>query len=216
VRLKSYFIIMSSAPSDTVLSIYEWFRKVMASNGRFIRRPKCNDITKTYQYRSVSQFADKVLKMSLTKNEIESLVTEIIRYAKDKKLLGRGTAILNMSNIFVICYNRIEASSVSSDRLIESIKLASSFINGDLAIPESIGGYPKLIRLVNSGLVPIELVAVSKKCTLALQQTSSDRDCMPSDIDMLKTRIRLLSRHSNYEAMKEILGDDLLDTGVPK
>jgi hypothetical protein len=165
----------------------------------------------------VAKFVAKAEEIGLDKDQIQLLVREIIKYAKDKKLLHRGTAILNMSDIFSICCQRIEADIETADLFLESVREAAKGITNDLHMPVAAGGYPKLVQLMNSGQLPVELVAVSKTCIEALQRMSQDdRDLLPSNIDLLKIRIGVLIDKSRRSTLKEILGSDLLEAGVPQ
>lgn len=202
---------------DDVLFIYEWFRKVASSYGKRISEPQCSDISKTYPYRTVSKFVAKAKETGLDKEQMQALVKEIVKYAKDKKLLHRGTAILTMADIFSICCKRIEADLETSDLFFESVREAAKEISQDMHLPVSIGGYPKLIQLINSDQLPIELVAVSKTCVDAMQRISQeDRGILPSNIDLLRIRIGMLIDVGRRSVLKEILGNDLLETGVPR
>ena len=197
--------------------IYNWFKKAMKSVGSRSKDPKCADIKKTYQYRAVNQFVDKARGYSLNSDQMQALVKEIVRYSKDHNLLHRGTAVLNMSDIFSICSKRLEMSVEAIDTAVELIKLSAHVIEDDLHVAEQLGGYPKLVSLYNSDQLPIELLALSKKCIAALRRISSiDRQLLPSDVDLLKIRIKLLMDRDVKKKVKKILGNDLLEAGVPK
>jgi len=203
---------------DDVLFIYGWFKKAMSSVGRRTTDPKCGDIKKTYQYRAVSKFVDKARDYGLTRDQMQALVKEIILYAKDRKLLHRGSSILNMADIFSVCAKRLELSVEATDTAIELVKQAAQEIEKyqPLHLPENPGGYPRMIVAINNGSLPVELLSLSKKCAFALQRLhQKDRDLLPSEVELLKLRVKFLMDKSNRDRLKESLGDDLLDTGVP-
>jgi hypothetical protein len=201
---------------DDVLFMYDWFKKAMMSVGRKTSDPKCADIKKTYQYRSVNQFVDKARDYGLDIDQMQALVKEIIKYAKDRKLLHRGTAVLNMADIFSICSKRLEMGVEEIDMSINLIKSSMHLIEDDMHLPEHDGGYPKLISLRNSDLLPVELLAISRKCVSSLQKLGqADRQLLPSDTDLLKIRIRMLMDRNVRSELKAVLGDDLLESGVP-
>lgn len=201
---------------DDTLFIYEWFKKAMKSVGKPITDPKCSDIKKTYQYRAVSKFVNKALEYDMDRNQMQVLVKEIAKYAKSHKLLHRGTAILNMQNIFSICGDRLEMSIEATNATIELIRSSVHLIEDDMHVAEDIGSYPKLVNLFNSGELPIELLALSRRCVSAMYKISQcDRQILPSDVDLLKIRIKLLMDEDIRTQIEEILGDDLITTGVP-
>jgi hypothetical protein len=204
---------------DDVLAMYQWFKQSMLSVGRKVKDSRCSDHSKTYQYRAVSKFVDKAREFGLDKNQMQTLVKEIVSFAKDKKLLYRGTAILNMSDIFSICCKRLETSVESTESLINLIESAKATIEsgGSLHISERVGGYSRLYSLINSNAIPIEYLAISKQCAVALEHlTSDERSMLPSTTDLLRVRIRLLIDKNTRDQLITILGNDLLDTGVPE
>ena len=83
---------------EDVLFIYEWFVKTMAAVGWPISRPHCSDIQKTYQYRFIDRFVHKARQYGLDKTQMQVLVKEIVKYAKDHKILYRGAAIFSAKN----------------------------------------------------------------------------------------------------------------------
>jgi len=201
---------------DDVLFIYDWFKKAMASVGRKTKDPKCNDIRKTYQYRAVNKFVDKAREFDLDRDQMQALVKEIVRYAKDAKLLHRGTAVLNMSDIFSICSKRLEMNAEAVDTTVSIIRSSAHLISDDLHVAENFGGYPRIIALYNSGEMPVELIALSSKCAAALQRLNSiDRQLLPSDVDLLRIRVKLLMDKDVRSELRNVFGDDLVESGVP-
>ncbi len=204
--------------NDDVLSIYDWFKRTMATAGRKVKDPQCDNIANTYGYRAVSAFVDKARGFGLDVNQMQALVKEIVKYSKERRLLYRGTAILNMADVFSICCDRLETSLEATDSLIEIIESSIHLVgqNQPLHIPEKIGGYTKLACLINSGKLPVELLALSRRCVTALRRLPADeRTLFPSDVELLKTRIRLLMDKNSRSKLKAILKSDLLDSGVP-
>ena len=203
---------------DIVLSIYDWFKRIMATVGRKVVDPQCIDITKTYRYRTISKFVDKAREFDLDKNQMQALVKEIVIYSKEHKLLHRGTSILNMSDVFLICCNQLELSVEATDGLLNTVLVAFPMIgqNEPLHVPEKLGGFSRLVCLINSDRMPVEMLALSKQCRAALRRIPADeRALLPSDIDLLKIRVKLLMDKSNYNKLKTIFEGDLLDSGVP-
>jgi hypothetical protein len=201
---------------DLTLSIYEWFKKAISSTGYRMSTPRCSDIRKTYQYRAVQKFVKKALDIGLNKDQMQVFIKKIVEYAKNKRLIYRGTALLNMADIFNICYNGIASDVDKVERQIDSIQSSVHLIYQPLAESKELGGYSNLTCLIDSGELPTIMLAVSKRCALALRRIShSERMQFPSDQDLLKTRVKLLIDKNNYNRLKKILGEDLLDVGVP-
>jgi hypothetical protein len=203
---------------DDVLFIYNWFKKSMISVGRKMSDPRCTDIKKTYQYRTVSKFVDKARGCGLNRNQMQALIKEIVKYGRDHKILYRGTAILNMTDVFAACGKRIEMNVESADMVVESIRSSVAAIgqNEPLHKPENLGGYPRMISAIDSGILPVELLALSRRCITAVHKLNhTDRKLLPSDGELLKIRIRLLMDKSNRDKLKDTMGDDLVETGVP-
>jgi len=180
--------------------------------------PRCKDITKTYPYRAVDQFVSKSKEIGLDERQMQALVKEIVKYAKEKKLLSRGTALLNMVEVFKICCDRLELSIEATNDLVENIKVSARLLDGKpLHVSENIGGYSKILCLINGKQIPIELLAISKRCSKALQMIEQDeRSMLPSNEKLLQLRIKLLIDADHRAKLRAILCDDLLETGVPK
>ena len=204
---------------NDALFIYERFNEFVKFAGRKMSKPRCSDITKTYQYRAASKFADKAKAIGLSQEQMAELVLEIVKYAKKKKLLHKGITVLNMTDVFEIGCRQMETALEMTDAanvlIVESHKLIANINN--LAEPQSLGGYSKLTHLVNNGSLPNEMLAISKKCNSALHKLNNNERAMhPSDMELLKIRVGILLNRDRYDGLKETMGEDLLDSGVPK
>jgi len=203
---------------DAALFIYERFNELMKSVGRKISKARYSDITKTYQYRAASKFVDKSKEIGLDIEQMAELMSEIVKYAKKNRLLHKGITVLNMADVFEIGCRQMEATlemtKLAYASIIESHKLIANINN--LADQQSLGGYSKLTHLVNNGSLPSEMLAISKKCNEALQKLDDGERAMhPSDIDLLRIRIGILLNRDRYNGLKSVMGNDLMDSGVP-
>lgn len=207
---------MSTQVNDLTLYMYEWFIKIASSNGCKISYPRCSDITKTYQYRFVNKFVKEALKSDLDIDQMRLFVRKIVKYAKAKRLIHRGAAILNMSDIFDICYRELKEDINSADNYVKLISESKKHITNDLNKPNEFGGYSRLTCLVDSGDIPIITLAVSRRCMDALRKLDHcERSRLPSDAELFKLRVKMLINKSTYNEISNILGNDLLDVGVP-
>ena len=165
---------------NLTLSIYGWFKKVLLSVGYKMSTPRCSDIKKTYQFRAVQKFVKKAVDSGLDEKQIQMFVKKIVEYAKRKRLIHRGTALLNMSDIFTICYNGLANDVDKIERQIASIKESIHLVSQPLAESKELGGYSNLTRLIDSGDLPTIMLAVSRRCASALRQIShSERILFP-------------------------------------
>lgn len=202
----------------TVIAMYEWFIKSVASVGSRVSKPRCSDVRKTYQFRSVNKFVSDMNDAGIDTDQMQILIKEMVKYAKDKKILRRGISILNMPGVLKACLDRIKLKIESSDLLFNEIESASKLINGKpLHAPQELGGYSRLTCMINKQQIPIELVAISKLCMEAMQKMDRDeRQMHLPDTELLRIRVRLLINKCNHDKFKKILGNDLLTAGVPQ
>jgi hypothetical protein len=122
-----------------------------------------------------------------------------------------------MADIFAICCDRLEETISTTESVLDRIESTAHLLDEcTLHVPETIGGYSRIVRLVNNKLVPIELISISKSCAAALQRLpQEERTMLPSDTDLLRIRVKLLMNTDNHKKLRRVLGQDLLKAGVP-
>jgi hypothetical protein len=203
------------------LVIYKWYQSAMAGVGRKIVMPANTDPEKTYQYRAVSRFATMMDEWGLSDNSVRSLVRAIVRYGKKKNLLGKGTQLLNMKSIVNICYDMLQEEVARNEVFVTELRKSNEFINKHTDIVELLvtkeqkNGYTNITRWVRAGDLSLGFISLSMNCRQAVSLLPYDeRDEFPSDTELLRNRIAFLSDPDLRMRIKEIMGSDLITSGV--
>lgn len=201
---------------NEIMVIYRWFQSSMHKAGRTVKMPANTDSTKTYQYRWIKKFANRAVnEWHLDMKTIKILVDSIVAYGGRNNLLDQGTNILNMNNVLNICVNTLESAIHRSDNIISSAIACKAYLErhnlrtaADLAAARRTGGYSNLVCLVESGIITIEYLALSRKCNEALEM-SVGREQLPTIRELFKIRARLLLDKDMKAQLKDIFGTDL-------
>jgi hypothetical protein len=200
---------------DRVIMIHDWFAtSYHFITGRHVAFPSNTDPTKTYQYRSVKKFADKVLELGISDVAIRFLIDEIIKYSKEQNLLSRGVAVLNKSDLLEECYRRIQKYMEQSDQLVADVRASHTFFhkNHGFAHIARRGGYSNLVLWYQSGRLCEEFVALSKSCLrLVGLLPPNERSKIPDLTDLLLVRRRCLNSEIVRDKLREVLGEDLYE-----
>lgn len=206
------------------LIIYKWYQHAMAGVGQHMKPPANTPIEKTYQYRAVEKFAKQVDEWGLSDKVACSLVYAVVRYGKKKNLLKKGTQLLNMKAILEICYSLLKEEVSRNMMLVTELARSKQFLdkriqNCDaselLVTKEQRKGSTNLTRWYRSGDLVTSYIALSANCMRAISLIPIDeRPELPTDIALLKIRLRLLSDADLSTKICEILGSDLIIKGT--
>jgi hypothetical protein len=217
---------MLTADKDAdIRLIYEWLRREMAAVGcrNRIKFPKRTPRQKTYLYRDLELFhAQIVEKLDLNHSQTQDIIRIAVQYGRDRKILVRGAKLLHMKDLLAICQKWIEQRRSFEDNMLRAIKHAKEHLdrhrlNSVLAMssPNNIGGFSNLYQMVESGIMPIEYLALSKTASRALAALPAhERERMPSDAKLAILRINLTVKGDRVENLAEILGSDLYLTSL--
>lgn len=203
------------------LVIYKWYQNAMAGVGRKIVMPANTDPEKTYQYRAVCRFGKMMEEWGLSENLTRSLVRAIVRYGKRKNLLGKGTQLLNMKSIVNICHDMLIEEMARSDTFIRELRTSKEFLANHADITELLvtkeqkNGYTNITRWFRAGDLSLGFISLSLNCRRAISLLPiDDRDEFPSDTELLRNRISFLADPELRLRIQEVMGDDLITSGV--
>ena len=185
--------------------------------GRIVGFPKCKDVKKTYLWRQFALFSTKMKDLDDT--ALSKLITIIIKYAKEHKLLNRGASILVKRDVLEICERELKREFGRSDSLIQELNRCLVFLRRHresrsmvetLIQKRSQKSYSNITCWFKTGSISEAFIALSKNCCAALAKLDTEeRKEFPRDIDLLKARHACL-REMKVE-LKEIFGTDLQD-----
>jgi hypothetical protein len=203
-----------------VFTVYSWFQSAMKCAGRKINFPQCSDLTKTYQFRWTKSFCNKCYnEFDLDDKTVHALVYEVVRYAKSRNVLDRGTQILSMGNMADICYKTIIDMMDEEHSLINEIQSCHEFlseqVNGKDKLVRILGhfstnGYPNIVNWYLLGHITDVYLALSKSCTRALSSISDDKkEGLPSSFESLRLCSHITLDKELLPKLRELLGPDL-------
>jgi len=196
---------------DPVATIFRQFRTEMKSVGRKINFPQNTPPEKTYLYRSLKCFAEKVDEWEMSHDMSHTMISLVVRYAKDHNMLDRGAALLTMRSILDICHKQLSMQLDEREDAHSNLQRCRDFLdNQDLSARRRPGGYCNLTVWYQTGQLSLAFLSVSKSCLAALSKLpKSERSELPSKYDLLKSRIALLCTEENRVAVRKIMGADL-------
>ncbi len=205
-------------------NIFEWYKLAMAKLGAKVSFPKDTDPKKTYMYRAFVKFADRAVEWNFDDNTTRLFVFTAVKYAKSRNLLKKGAWVLSMEPVLQACHDRLIEQIDSEDSILKDIRRSRKFVESfgtrreavkKLIRPASFGGYSNIIKYYQSGNISKPFLAVSKTCSIALSNlSSSDRSELPSSLELMKLRVRLLSNDDMETDLKEIMQSDLSQAGI--
>jgi len=207
--------------TDTkVFTVYLMFQQAMGKAGRRIKFPRCSDKTKTYQFRWTKSFTQKCYnELELNESFIRILVFDIVDYAKQRKLLNKGTQLLCMNNIVDICCKSLENLAADEASLIEELRSSREFLYSQVADknilvrtllePVKSGGSTKIVHWYNLGRLSEVYLALSKMCVRTMSKLPEDeRSELPSRFEMLRICTHTVTKDL-LPQLKSVMGSDL-------
>ncbi len=195
---------------DRVITFHDWFADAYRRvTGRRISFPSNTDPTKTYQYRSVKKFAERVAEWNISDGAVKFLIEEVIKYSKEQRLLSRGVAVLNKADLLEECYGRMQNYMEQFSQLLTEIAANHAFFqeNKHNALTSRRGGYPNFVLWYQSGKLSEEYLALSKTCLRLIGRERSTQ--LPGLVDLMLVRTRLLENSTLKHHLRDILGEDL-------
>ena len=209
---------------DEVTTIYECYRRAMASVGYSIQLPSDTDPTKTYAFRAINKFIIQTKQWNLSNEITRALVREVVLYGKRKGLLKKGTALLNMRSVLQICHDYLTNQLANENALVVDVSRMKKFVDRNLInnnLIETLNhkvkkdGYSNLAQWYKSGDLTLSFVAISISCRKVINVLSPDeRALFPSDEKLLRYRIKIL-KDSNIKAkLANVMNGDLLIIGI--
>lgn len=212
----------TSSRHEDIMFVYDIFSKEMLACKRPIPFPKNTDPTKTYLYKDLNNFCENVVdELKLDKWDTRQIIKIIVRYARKKRILIRGSKILSIKGILDVCIKELERVNNANHDYIESLKSTKKYLELNklnsvraLSSSNSMGGLSNLSQLVQSGLISVEYLALSKNAIKAYYAIPQfERSNLPSDFKLLLLRTKLLLLDKSKK-LQEILGEDLYLTSL--
>jgi len=203
-----------------VFTVYSLFQQAMQRAGRKIQFPRCADKTKTYQFRWTNNFTQKCYQeYDLDDTVVGYLISDIVDYAKKRRLLNKGTQLLCMNNIVDICVKSVESLASDEASLIEELRSCREFLYDQvtdknilvrtLVEPVSQGGCSNIVYWYNLSRLSEVYLALSKTCIKAMAKLPpEDRTELPSKFELLRICTHTVSSDI-LPQLQAVMGSDL-------
>lgn len=203
-----------------IINVYNILRNKIHKYGKNISLPKNTDPQKTYGWRYLSGFVDRMEELELNDDCIPTVIDALLIHAKNHRLLNRGFAVLNKLDILDLIIKNIEKENKSDKSIINTVMNSFQFVKSKVEIdiistllnrrrPDL---YANMTLWMQQNHININYVAISKSCRKALGMIKgSERELYPPIIKLMKIRIAILSNKENLELLKNVLGNDLFE-----
>lgn len=204
---------------DRVMRVFSWYKLGMRSVGRRVDFPEGSDDKKTYLWRQLKTFVDKIDELGLDDNTARELVHSVIKHGKAHKLLNRGASLLNKVDLLKILQDKLESDLVAELGLLDEIKRCDLFLSEqqkrksrldvllDRKRPDA---YANITCWFQSRKLTQIFIALSKSCCRALNRLDEDeRSEFPPDITLLKIRMLCLRDQQRIDKIRKLMDSDL-------
>lgn len=211
---------MNNSIIDTELEfqILRYLRSALLKHGRSLGVPEGVEITKTYAWRSLHSFANKMRELNIKNEHLSMIINELVKYAHRNNLLSRGYNILCNKNIVEIIIKRLQKDTDVKRIKIEILQKTKNFLNEKIDNKDlcsllqerlRIDTYSNFTKWYEQGHISVEYISVSKTCLKILNKLNdNERNIIPKPLDLLKTRIKLLSDKESIATITELMGED--------
>lgn len=201
--------------------VFRLLRRSMGRHGRNVGFPNNTDPRKTYSWRYLQNFVERMDVMGLDETVYQPMIDAIVKYAHDHKLLSRGVAVLAKQEILDLCRAKLETEveervailrnvSGSHEFLLEKAK-GSNILDVLIKRPNRYA-YSNIIGWLDAGSLSLAYIAVSKTCRRAMRSLQPDElNRLPSRTELHKMRLMLISDSMLLPELRRLLGNDLFE-----
>lgn len=197
---------------DCVIKVYERCLSVFAKHNINVSFPSNTDKRKTYKWRYLQKFCDKLIELNIEDSDVDDLINGIVEYASTHNLIKQGLSILNSTKAIESSIKSLNLKSTSASNVVDHIKTSKQFITGlgntarsHLSYKSSRIAVPNLVLYVMSGKISQYYVAVSKLCNEIYNNMNEVDRSKFDNLDAV--RYKIIS-HRGLKSIKEIIGDD--------
>ena len=204
-----------------VLATYAIFKRLMRKYSKQVSFPKHTDPRKTYTWRYITNFIQRVDDMNLGEGAVDLALVAVVEEAKRTSQLYRGIALLDYKDLFELCKKKLEKESQDVSQMLLQIKQCHNFLlkqcNGQppfemLTKRQHRMAYANLTRWYQAGYLTTAYVTISCSCKKAMGTLSqSELGLFPGPMELLKARLLLISNSFLLPHLRELLGDDLCE-----
>jgi len=195
------------ATDSRVFDLHAKCRDVFSKYGIGVGFDSGTNPRKTYQWRYLVHFAQKIDEWQLDDDTAMQLVEAMLEYSKKNGKLRRGLSILSSGKILDIGYKHLMEKQKFDDLAVARLRSNAKFFAGagDPCARAHRAALPNIVMWYMQGKLSAQFIAVSKKCRRALSTLNAfERGLLPDAHELLLHRIRL----DDISWAKDILKDD--------
>jgi len=172
--------------------------------------PKDTEPKKSYKWRFLKTFLDKVEEFEMSDEIARRLLDEIANYAVANNLTRKGLALLASDSVLEICCKRISESNQKTDELVEKLKHDCQLVRDVELLSKPDGtSWPTIVRLYIHGDLSESCLALSERCHQAMMKLDKlERQMLPSGKSLILRQNEIASKISKSR-LRAIMGGDL-------
>jgi hypothetical protein len=191
----------------------------MHKYGKIVNLPEKTDPKKTYSWRYLSNFVDRMNELHVDSKHMSVVLEAILIHAKERNLLSRGFAVLSKVDIIQLVVKKLEKDCQSEHNKVENIKRNHEFLlkqmNGYslfdiLASRRRLNSYTNMTCWYEQGSISLDYIIASRTCRKVIGMLKqSEQSRYPNVMSLMKMRYKLLANERVVRELIQILGDDL-------
>ena len=208
--------VATSTDEEKINQIYQIFQRKARKFGVNLSLPENTDPHKTYSWRYLINFANKMESLGITEEHFPVIIDALLAHARSKKLLNRGFAILIKSEVVELIIKKFEKEIAKDNQKFEEIRNSQQFLmkQGNtqeiLFQRKNAGAYTNMTRWYQQGYLCTNFLVLSRNCRTVLNKLDvTERRLFPEPIKLMRLRLQLLSNNGFVVKLQEILGEDL-------
>lgn len=199
------------APSDVrIFKVFKYCKDAFKNAGINVSFPKNTDPKKTYKWRYIIKFIQKVDELGMSANIMRRLIDEVAKYASKQSRKHKGLALLVNEQVLSMCCDNMADIDKQNIAIVDRIREHHNKVRGvDLLSKTHKNGLPKIVKLYMQGEISELFLAISKKCHEAMMRLDkTERSMLPSGNELVLNRMELDGNLELKGKVKEVMEDD--------
>ncbi|MDP6583258.1 MAG: hypothetical protein QF535_01295 [Anaerolineales bacterium] len=201
---------IAESPSDIrVWKVFKYLQEAFGKIGMRVDFPKHTDPKKTYKWRYIVNFIEKLDELGASNDTVIRIIEAIAKYANKHKQSHKGLSLLTSDFIIQICCENVEKAGNSNNSILLRIEKDAAFIRqNDLSAQKGLG-LPNIVKWYMQRTISDSYIALSRRCyEVMLTLDSIERSMLPNGKELIRTRMELFKDARLKHKIKLIMGDD--------
>lgn len=194
---------------DKILYIIKLFSYLSGRN----LLPGSTDPKDTYHWRYAAKFLDKMESMEVPWRTIIKIVSYVVEYAKQRRMVRNGINILNRSNTIDIAIMMEKREDSVNASELDNLRRSHNFVqHSQHSLSERVDdGFPNIVLWYMGRNINVGYLALSESCRIVTNTLDAiDRSILPDQSEIVDKRIKYLSNEYLRGKAKLILKDDFI------